>query len=891
MEIKPYHISPLHVSAKYNASDVCRLLINSGANVISRDCKKKTPLHYAARRGHTDIATMLLQLGKCDVNVRDEDQLTSLHDAIMHKHSNIVPLLLKSGADIFTEDVNGTTAFHFAASEGMVDTMNLLLRHASNTDYIAKITMTECQDKEGNTPLHCAVQNNKLEDFHFSPLHIAAVNGSLEIVDFLLLHGAISDTRDKDFMTPLHRAALHNRCKIIESLIKRGSDLNAKNKYQMTPLMAACCKGNQAAVKLLLTYGAQIAESDTKGRTALHIAVEAGSNQVVEILMEHNGAELFRTQDSSDKTAMHYAAMKGNTEVVDTLIHHSCPLDSRDEDGRTPLHIAAEFGQEDVIDILMHASQSELHDEDSDGRSPLMVAAVQGHYFAVHTLLKHGADVSSRDENSCTALMLAAKEGHAKVINLLLQNYAEIDVTDKLKNTALHIASSNGQMDSLDILLKKGANVNIKNSYGKTALDMAIDNKQSDIAMKMLEQDNWEDLMNTRDNQGKTPMIRLIEHVPDAAKKVMDKCISTSKHRKDDKDYTVTYDFKYIDPGPNDPMCKKKRIHLVENMVELKRSDLLSHSLVQNMLIMKWTKFGRKHFYFNLACYFIYLSSLTAYIGNMPLITTSLLDDVRQCPIELNETERNNHTAVEFYKQAGIYSKKLIEDDFVMSLKYFIFLIVVLYSIEQFIMIFTSVMFLLVMNVMSWSTAFSIVLPNTPGFRRESSDAYPITVVAMMLGELNYITNFVMSDTSPFLIDNYFLILSFMITIPLALMNLLIGIAVGDIEKIQKQAYIKRLGIQLYNFFHGADDNFITEEKEDTTKMTVDEIREDVKKTKHQISVLMSSQKQTHELVRQLCEQMNLNTKLDTLSVVDSMRTGMASRAGGYLGRRDSKFD
>ena len=56
------------------------------------------------------------------------------------------------------------------------------------------------------------------------------------------------------------------------------------------------------------------------------------------------------------------------------------------------------------------------------------------------------------------------------------------------------------------------------------------------------------------------------------------------------------------------------------------------------------------------------------------------------------------------------------------------------------------------------------------------------------------------------------------------------------------------------------------------------------------MSKLQIMQKQTQDMVRQICEHINVNNKVDTLSVVDSMRIGMQSRAGRFS-RLDSKID
>ena len=47
-----YGFTPLHVCAKFNGVEATKVLIKHGANINARDCKQKTPLHVAARRGN-----------------------------------------------------------------------------------------------------------------------------------------------------------------------------------------------------------------------------------------------------------------------------------------------------------------------------------------------------------------------------------------------------------------------------------------------------------------------------------------------------------------------------------------------------------------------------------------------------------------------------------------------------------------------------------------------------------------------------------------------------------------------------------------------------------------------------------------------------------------------
>ena len=67
----------------------------------------------------------------------------------------------------------------------------------------------------------------------------------------------------------------------------------------------------------------------------------------------------------------------------------------------------------------------------------------------------------------------------------------------------------------------------------------------------------------------------------------------------------------------------------------------------------------------------------------------------------------------------------------------------------------------------------------------------------MALGELSYVERFVTDNSSPLRIDSIILITLFMVVVPIALMNLLIGVAVGDIEAIKNQAEIRLLTNQV----------------------------------------------------------------------------------------------
>lgn len=87
---------------------------------------------------------------------------------------------------------------------------------------------------------------------------------------------------------------------------------------------------------------------------------------------------------------------------------------------------------------------------------------------------------------------------------------------------------------------------------------------------------------------------------------------------------------------------------------------------------------------------------------------------------------------------------------------------------------------------------------------------------AMMLGEIDFVGTYVQpyykpeSDIMlPFPMPTFFILGIFMVLMPILLMNLLIGLAVGDIESVRRNAQLKRLAMQvriitktIYLFLH-----------------------------------------------------------------------------------------
>jgi hypothetical protein len=111
-------------------------------------------------------------------------------------------------------------------------------------------------------------------------------------------------------------------------------------------------------------------------------------------------------------------------------------------------------------------------------------------------------------------------------------------------------------------------------------------------------------------------MVLLIAHFPDAAKMIMDKCVQPAEHMNaSDPDYTITYDFHLLDPGPDDlAFIRGKRYFGPQTMVKNNRASLLLHPLTQVLLDRKWSSLGKAIYYLSFCTFLAFTITYTVFL-------------------------------------------------------------------------------------------------------------------------------------------------------------------------------------------------------------------------------------------------------------------------------------
>jgi ankyrin repeat protein len=395
-------------------------------DVNLHDRKGRTPLSYAAERGHEASIRLLLEKG-ARIEARDKDDRTPLSWAAMRGNEASICLLLEKGSEIETQDKDGRTPLSLAAHIGNEASICLLLENS------AKI---EAQDKFGRTPLS-----------------LAADIGNEASICLLLEKGAEIEAQDEFGRTPLSWAAMGVNEASICLLREKGAEIETQDKDGQTPLLRVAKNGYEAGARRLLEHSAKIEVRDKYGRMPLLWATENGHNAVVELLLEKGAETEFR--DGYGRTPLLWAALDGHDAIVKLLLEKGANTEVQDKDGLTPLLWAIGNRHETSVRLLLE-KDAKTEAQGKSGLMPLQWAAKIGLEASVHLLLEKGAKIDVHDGYGRTPLSWAAENGHSAIFRLLLEKGADAKVQDKDGRTPLLWAALNNHNALIRLLLVKG---------------------------------------------------------------------------------------------------------------------------------------------------------------------------------------------------------------------------------------------------------------------------------------------------------------------------------------------------------------------------------------------------------------------------------------------------
>ncbi|MCM1002429.1 ankyrin repeat domain-containing protein, partial [Wolbachia pipientis] len=422
-----YQGTPLHFAAQGGNLDIAQFLLDEGAAIESQDKDDKKPLDLAVEAGRLNVAKLLLDRG-ASVNAKDKndrtpldlatkgDMIELLKRAQMDQGLSInaregtfdkVEDLIAQGANLEAKDNNDNTPLHNACNNGHFNVAKYLIEKGASL---------KAKNKDNKTPLELADHKGYINIVEMikqiqsgldEELLSAVKNGDPNKVDDLVSHGASLEVKDSNGNTLLHYASQNGHLKVVEYLIEKGASLKAKNKDGNTPL--------DLAVK------ENIKEFLKKAQSGLNkelLAVVNGDdlNRVKALVSQ--GASL-EAKDNSDNTPLHNACNNGHVKVVEYLVEEGASLKVKNKDGETPLHVAAQHDSTlEVIEFILNRDLSGINDITNSGRTPLHLAIQGNKPSTVKLLLNKGANINAKDKDGKTPLDLAMQEGYTNIVEM-----------------------------------------------------------------------------------------------------------------------------------------------------------------------------------------------------------------------------------------------------------------------------------------------------------------------------------------------------------------------------------------------------------------------------------------------------------------------------------------
>ncbi|KAI1118734.1 ankyrin repeat-containing domain protein [Nemania sp. NC0429] len=456
--------SPLSYAAKKGHFQIVEYLLNQGARPNSDDRIGFTPMHHAAYNGHADVAKLLIDVG-------------------------VSPLILTTKSASSYQGHEGKTALQYALEGG----------HGS----LLSMFLPLVPPSEADRCLHWACKSDHLE--------------------MVLKTGHANVDSYCGGKTKLFRAAERYDLEAIQLLLKNGADPNRRCdtnlSYEDTKITQTLdCPGGPTAIHAFAGYFGidYILADDEIGRARQCLQTLISYGAQLDVRADSEEWRTYKGKQEGDLTALHYAVRKQYAlDGLSAWFHrHSQPQkilakllleagadpNARSSFGRNCIHFANPE-QPGLIDVLV-AGGADVNATDFNGHSPLLALLspdalrdTKANVEVFMKLIQNGADVSlcSNEGNSALHMVfMSLSQFSVDDIAFLLSLISSRDSFTKTNNSGLVPLlvykvpkyEFPRKVDSeriLEAMIEKGLSMNACDSQGKTILWEVISSRNASL--------------------------------------------------------------------------------------------------------------------------------------------------------------------------------------------------------------------------------------------------------------------------------------------------------------------------------------------------------------------------------------------------------------------------
>ncbi|XP_054620938.1 transient receptor potential cation channel subfamily A member 1b [Dunckerocampus dactyliophorus] len=812
--------TPCMMACSLNNCEALTLLIKHGARLCQQNKLGHFAVHAAAFAGARKAMEVILKAGEelgyftdNHINYVDKSNSSPLHLAVRGGNIETIRFCIAMGAKVDQQQHDRSTPLHLACTQGAIEVVKLMLCSYGRVEEIINLKDGACQ----------------------TPLHRATIFDHVELADYLISLGAEVNSTDCKGNSPLLVATSCGAWRTVALLLSKGANVSLKDKFGCNFLHLAILqpKGLKNLPEDILqrnSVKALLSCEDNEGCTPLHYACRLGIHDSVRNMLGLSGQLGLACKSKDKKSALHFAAQYGRVNTCHRLletIKDSRLLNEGDERGLTPLHLASRGGHTEVVELLLR--KGALFHSDYKGWTCLHHAASEGFTQTMDIILSANMKLLDKtDEDGNTALHIAARMGHVAAVMVMVNRAAEFTL-NKNDTSFLHEALQNGKQD---------------------VVNAVIDSERCVEALVLFKPGSPQ----------RSPILDMIEYLPETYKHLLDCCVRESEDDHNSPNYNIEYDFKWLQ-APLEMQKDLDKSHRVQPlaslnaMVKYNRLELLNHPVCNKYLSMKWAAYGSTAHMLNMFLYLLGLLPLTHLIVTLRPsmnITETGERQLIMVPVSLKEQSlflsfcmvmvlvMNIYAIIkevlQIIQQRWNYIKDYSNQNDWFSAIFSLLFVIPLMANSQgslhwqagamavlqswvgfllylqrfegigiYVVMFGEIMRTLYRVVMlffylllAFALAFHALMLNQREF-----DNVPLALMqsfVMMVGELNYQNNFLdayLNNELPFDFLTLFILTSFVLLMPILLVNLMIGLAVGDIAEVQKNAAMKRIAMQI----------------------------------------------------------------------------------------------
>ncbi|XP_050725076.1 transient receptor potential cation channel protein painless-like isoform X3 [Eriocheir sinensis] len=577
----------LQIAAKNNFPKLVTALLEAGAdpNIHQNSISfQRCPLHYAAKNGNAEVVKALLKKG-ADPNAKDEFGHTALHYASENNFPKPVTDLLEAGADPNTKEFPWNQFFPlpYAAKNSNVEVVKALLEKGADPN---------AKDwRHGNTALHLLAEHWNTDEDSYKACLDALLACNKTFVDVLNYGG----------QSPLS-IATHRGCRnMVEQLIYKGANIKTTY-YNKTAedLIENKLPGLLDSIDSSAIVEPQRHLSEELYNALIRRDIELFREILDEIKKdESQSMKSVLEQEQGGYTLLMYACKEGLTDFVKELLKRGADPSQQDLTSKiNPILYAAEHGYYKILRLLLLVLRGQGA-QNTDYRK-VKAALKKTDYMketALHKVVKREYDNKEEgvDYSKCLELLLdkkwlldldvQAELGYTEKRSQGLdardegrgteECLVDLDAQSKLGFTALHHAVLHNDQSFVRELLLSGANFSIKSRLGTLAI--------TDIQPSVLEE-------------------------------VLNDCIKSCNEEFNDN-FKIILHYNILAPKQTlqQPEIQPEMEFLRCLSNSSKHRYLLVHPVIDTFLFLKWQKI-KKYFHLNILVYSAFLILLTIYI-------------------------------------------------------------------------------------------------------------------------------------------------------------------------------------------------------------------------------------------------------------------------------------